>query len=65
MDILAKDIQVEIFINKAADVASTSQTTTTTASASNVIQLNAGNSVTISKDIIKIVQDVLNQKGYE
>lgn len=65
MDILAKDIQVKIFINKAADVASTSQTTTTTASASNVIQLNAGNSVTISKDIIKIVQDVLNQKGYE
>ena len=65
MDILAKDIQVKIFINKAADVASTSQTTTTKASASNVIQLNAGNSVTISKDIIKIVQDVLNQKGYE
>lgn len=53
------------FSGGAADVASTSQTTTTTASASNVIQLNAGNSVTISKDIIKIVQDVLNQKGYD
>lgn len=53
------------FSSGAADVASTSQTTTTTASASNVIQLNAGNSVTISKDIIKIVQDVLNQKGYD
>lgn len=32
---------------------------------SNAIQLNAGSSVAISKDIIKIVQDVLNQKGYD
>lgn len=53
------------FSGGAADVASTSQTTTTTPSASNAIQLNAGSSVTISKDIIKIVQDVLNQKGYD
>lgn len=44
---------------------SSSQTTTATTSASNAIQLNAGSSVTISKDIIKIVQDVLNQKGYD
>lgn len=43
----------------------TSQTTTATPSASNAIQLNAGSSITISKDIIKIVQDVLNQKGYD
>lgn len=43
----------------------TSQTTTATTSASNAIQLNAGSSITISKDIIKIVQDVLNQKGYD
>ena len=43
---------------------SSSQTTTATTSTSNAIQLNAGSSVTISKDIIKIVQDVLNQKGY-
>lgn len=43
----------------------TSQTTTTTTSASNAIQLNAGSSIAISKDIIKIVQDVLNQKGYD
>lgn len=53
------------FSGGAADVASTSQTTTTTPSASNAIQLNAGSSITISKDIIKIVQDVLNQKGYD
>lgn len=44
---------------------SSSQTTTETTSISNIIQLNAGSSVTISKDIIKIVQDVLNQKGYD
>lgn len=44
---------------------SSSQTTTATTSASNAIQLNAGSSVTISKDIIKIVQDVLNQKDYD
>lgn len=43
----------------------TSQTTTATTSASNAIQLNAGSSIAISKDIIKIVQDVLNQKGYD
>lgn len=36
-----------------------------TTSASNAIQLNSGSSITISKDIIKIVQDVLNQKGYD
>ena len=54
-----------IFAGGAADVSSTSQTTTATTSASNAIQLNAGSSVTISKDIIKIVQDVLNQKGYD
>lgn len=53
------------FSGGAANVASTSQTTTTTPSASNAIQLNAGSSITISKDIIKIVQDVLNQKGYD
>ena len=41
------------FSGGAADVASTSQTTTTTPSASNAIQLNAGSSVTISKDIIR------------
>lgn len=52
------------FSGGAADVASTSQTTTATTSASNAIQLNSGSSITISKDIIKIVQDVLNQKGY-
>lgn len=43
----------------------TSQTTTATTSASNAIQLNVGSSIAISKDIIKIVQDVLNQKGYD
>ena len=43
----------------------TSQTTTSATSTSNAIQLNAGSSVAISKDIIKIVQDVLNQKGYD
>jgi len=53
------------FSGGAADVASASQTTTATPSASNAIQLNAGSSITISKDIIKIVQDVLNQKGYD
>lgn len=42
-----------------------SQTSNTTTSASNAIQLNAGSSIAISKDIIKIVQDVLNQKGYD
>lgn len=53
------------FSGGAADVASTPQTTTAIPSASNAIQLNAGSSITISKDIIKIVQDVLNQKGYD
>lgn len=53
------------FSGGAADVASTPQTTTATPSASNAIQLNTGSSITISKDIIKIVQDVLNQKGYD
>lgn len=53
------------FSGGAADVASAPQTTTATTSASNAIQLNAGSSITISKDIIKIVQDVLNQKGYD
>ena len=32
---------------------------------SNSIQLKAGSSIAISKDLIKIVQDVLNQKGYD
>lgn len=29
------------------------------------IELNSGDEVPISKDLIKIIQDVLNQKGYE
>lgn len=53
------------FAGGAAEVTPSLQTTTATTSASNSIQLNAGSSVTISKDIIKIVQDVLNQKGYD
>ena len=39
--------------------------TTSTAAASNTVQLSSGSSVSISKDMIKIVQDVLNQKGYD
>lgn len=42
---------------------STSNNTVSTVT--NTIQLSSGTSVTISKDIIKIVQDVLNQKGYD
>lgn len=42
-----------------------SQTTVATTSTSNSIQLKAGSSIAISKDLIKIVQDVLNQKGYD
>ena len=38
--------------------------TTSTAASSNTVQLSSGSSVAISKDLIKIVQDVLNQKGY-
>ena len=47
--------------------AADSSTTTSTAAAasSNTVQLSSGNSVAISKDLIKIVQDVLNQKGYD
>ena len=37
----------------------------TAAASSNTVQLSSGNSVAISKDLIKIVQDVLNQKGYD
>lgn len=44
--------------------AASSTTSTATAAASNTVQLSSGSSVAISKDLIKIVQDVLNQKGY-
>lgn len=51
-------------------VAETTQTSTATTSsetskASGKIVLSSETSITISKDIIKIVQDVLNQKGYD
>lgn len=42
-----------------------STSASTTATATNAIKLSSGVSITISKDIIKIVQDVLNQKGYD
>lgn len=42
-----------------------STTSTATAASSNTVQLSSGSSVAISKDLIKIVQDVLNQKGYD
>lgn len=47
--------------------AADSSTTTSTAAVafSNTVQLSSGSSVAISKDLIKIVQDVLNQKGYD
>ena len=42
-----------------------STSASTTAAPTNAIKLSSGVSITISKDIIKIVQDVLNQKGYD
>lgn len=51
------------FSGGVADVSSSTTSTTTTTS--NSIQLKAGSSIAISKDLIKIVQDVLNQKGYD
>ena len=51
------------FSGGVADVSSSTTSTTTTTS--NSIQLKAGRSIAISKDLIKIVQDVLNQKGYD
>lgn len=42
-----------------------STSASTTATPTNAIKLSSGVSITISKDIIKIVQDVLNQKGYD
>ena len=47
-----------------ASSAAASVTASTTSSPSNVIKLSDNTSITISKDIIKIVQDILNQKGY-
>lgn len=44
--------------------ADSSTTSTAAAASSNTVQLSSGSSVAISKDLIKIVQDVLNQKGY-
>lgn len=45
--------------------ADSSTTSTAAAASSNTVKLSSGNSVAISKDLIKIVQDVLNQKGYD
>lgn len=45
--------------------ADSSTTSTATSASSNTVQLSSGSSVAISKDLIKIVQDVLNQKGYD
>ena len=53
----------ESFKGGAADSSTT--TSTAAAASSNTVQLSSGNSVAISKDLIKIVQDVLNQKGYD
>ena len=45
--------------------ADSSTASTAAAASSNTVQLSSGNSVAISKDLIKIVQDVLSQKGYD
>ena len=45
--------------------ADSSTTSTAAAASSNTVQLSSGSSVAISKDLIKIVQDVLNQKSYD
>lgn len=45
---------------------SLSQSSTSSSSgSSNTIELSNGNTVTLGSDLIKIVQDVLNQKGYD
>lgn len=49
-------------VDSSAGVTSKGNTTST---ASGNISLSSGTTITISKDIIKIVQDVLNQKGYD
>ena len=49
----------------AAAVLALAAGSTAAAAASNTVQLSSGSSVAISKDLIKIVQDVLNQKGYD
>lgn len=43
----------------------TSNSSNATSVATNTMKLSDQTTVTISKDIIKIVQDVLNQKGYD
>lgn len=48
----------------AVSTTSSSQSTAKT-TASNTVKLSTGSSISISKDLIKIVQDVLNQKGYD
>lgn len=45
--------------------ASSSGSSSTVSISGKSLTLSSGDSVAISKDIIKIVQDVLNQKGYE
>lgn len=56
----------EVISETAAAVSTTSGSQSTAkTTASNTVKLSTGSSISISKDLIKIVQDVLNQKGYD
>lgn len=55
----------ETFYEEPAQSSSFSQSTSTIVDTSGkTIELSTGDSVALSKDIIRIVQDTLNQKGY-
>lgn len=46
-------------------VSQSSSSQTSSSSSSNKIKLSTGDTVTLDNDLVKIIQDVLNQKGYD
>ena len=51
--------------NNITSTSSSTSTTTTSTSASGKIKLSTGTEISAPKDMIKIIQDILNTKGYE